>query len=89
MVAVLPIGQTAPLEAHIRDVIGQMKTHQSEFIELSARHGGVMQRRLFQTDYPGLHFEEDLIKSLAEFSLDVDFDFYFLYSDRREDSELT
>ena len=40
----------------------------------------------FKTDYPGLGFDRALVNSLAEFSLSVDFDFYYLYSDIREDS---
>jgi len=37
-------------------------------------------------DYPGLHFEKELVVGLAELELSVDFDFYYLYSDAREDS---
>jgi hypothetical protein len=40
----------------------------------------------FAHSYPGLHLERQLVESLAEFSLSVDFDFYYWYSDNREDS---
>jgi hypothetical protein len=80
--------KTVPLEAHISDVIDQMKAHASNFAGLSAAYGGVMQLvAYFKCDYPGLHFSATLIESLSAFALSVDFDFYYLYSDRREDSE--
>jgi Domain of unknown function (DUF4279) len=80
--------KTASLEAHISDVIDQMKAHASNFVALSTTYGGVMQLvAYFKRDYPGLHFGATLVESLSAFSLSVDFDFYYLYSDRREDSE--
>jgi hypothetical protein len=75
------------LEDHIKDVIQQLSENKSRFVEASLKHGGVMQLvAYFKSGYPGLDFEPELVKSLAEFSLSVDFDFYYLYSDRREDS---
>jgi hypothetical protein len=43
----------------------------------------------FNEQYPGLHFEPDIIAGLAKYSLSVDFDFYFHYleSDGPEDAE--
>jgi len=41
----------------------------------------------FNTGYPGYHFNRELVESLAEFKLEVDFDLYWMYSDSREDSE--
>jgi hypothetical protein len=38
-------------------------------------------------EYPGLHFERDVTAGLARYSLAVDFDFYWLNSDRRERTE--
>jgi hypothetical protein len=35
----------------------------------------------FKTNYPGLHLRRELVESLAEYALSVDFDFYYLYSD--------
>ncbi len=40
----------------------------------------------FFKDYPGVSFERDLIERMAEYSLGMDCDFYYLYSDWREDS---
>lgn len=79
--------RTCELEAHLVDVIQQLNANKNKFVELSLKCGGVMQLvAYFKSDYPGLHFERKLVESLAEFSLSVDFDFYYLYSDTREDS---
>ena len=79
--------KTRELEAHIADVIEQLRVNKPRFIEVSSRHGGCMQLvAYFRTSYPGLHLDRRLIESLAEYALSVDFDFYYLYSDRREDS---
>jgi hypothetical protein len=79
--------RNASLEDHIADVLQQLGENKSEFVEVSSKHGGVMQLvAYFKSGYPGLDFERELVKSLAAFSLSVDFDFYYLYSDSREDS---
>jgi hypothetical protein len=81
------IERTRELEAHIADVIEQLTMNKRQFIELSSKHGGVMQLvAYFKTNYPGLHLGRELVESLAEYALSVDFDFYYLYSDCREDS---
>ncbi len=41
----------------------------------------------FKTGYPGLSLDRELIKSVAEFLLSLDFDFDNPYSDSREDSQ--
>jgi hypothetical protein len=75
------------LEAHISDVIEQLGAKKNDFVALSSQHGGQMQLvAYFKTTYPGLHLERGLVESLAEYRLSVDFDFYYLYSDCREDS---
>jgi hypothetical protein len=75
------------LEEHIDDVLQQLKPSANEVRQvLKANDGGMQLVGWFYKDYPGLHFEKELIESLAEFELSVDFDFYYLYSDVREDS---
>jgi hypothetical protein len=70
--------KTRPLEEHISDVITQLAANRTQFIDLSLQHGGVMQLvAYFKEYYTGLHFDRQLTESLAEYSLDVDFDFYF------------
>lgn len=41
----------------------------------------------FHAQYPGLSLEKEDIDALAEFGLSVDFDYYYMYSDRREDTD--
>ncbi len=79
--------RNSSLEDHIMDVIKQLSENKSGFVDASSKHGGVMQLvAYYKSNYPGLDFERGLVKSLAEFSLSVDFDFCYLYSDSREDS---
>jgi hypothetical protein len=81
------IERTRELDAHIADVIEQLGMNKRQFMELSSKYGGVMQLvAYFKTNYPGLHLDRELVESLSEYALSVDFDFYYLYSDCREDS---
>ena len=81
------LARTCELEAHITDVIEQLEERKAAFIGLSLRHVATMQLvAYFKTDYPGLHLDRVTVEALAEYALDVDFDFYFWYSDKREDS---
>lgn len=79
-------GQT--VEAHIRDVLSQLDVSREAFAAVSREFGGVMQLvAYFHRDYPGLHFERDIVEGLARYSLAVDFDFYWLYSHQREGTD--
>jgi hypothetical protein len=81
------LDRNCSLDDHIGDVIQQLRENKSRFVEASSKYGGQMQLvAYFKSGYPGLGFDRELVKSLAEFSLSVDFDFYYMYSDRREDS---
>ena len=81
------LARSCELEAHIADVVEQLTGNRSEFRNLSLKYNGVMQLvGYFKTNYPGLHLDHSLVESLAEYALSVDFDFYYLYSDEREDS---
>lgn len=75
------------LEDHIADVLEQMRGNVTAFCKVSATYGGMMQLvAYFNTGYPGLTLGPELVKGLADFLLGVDCDFYYLYSDKREDS---
>ncbi|MGI9073902.1 MAG: DUF4279 domain-containing protein [Bryobacteraceae bacterium] len=75
------------LEAHIEDVIKQLAINKHYFVDISSKYGGLMQLvAYFHTDYPGLHLDRKVVQSMAAYALSVDFDFYFLYSNRRENS---
>lgn len=79
--------KTSKLEAHIADVIEQLEIKKRQFVTLSSKYGAQLQLvAYFNTSYPGLYFNRELVESLAEFALNIDFDFYYLYSDSREDS---
>jgi hypothetical protein len=76
------------LEAHIKDVLAQLEQNASEFQKLAKEFCGCMQLvGYFHEGYPGLHFDAALIEGLAKYGLSVDFDFYQLWSDAREDTE--
>lgn len=79
---------TQPLEAHIADVLDQLDANSTAFKELCVKQGGGMQLvAYFHTFDPGLHLEKELVQRLATYGLSVDCDFYYLYSDAREDTE--
>jgi hypothetical protein len=81
------LGRDRELEAHIADVLDQLDANPEAFAAVSREFGGVMQLvGYFHREYPGLHFERAVTEGLARYSLAVDFDFYGLYSHRREDT---
>ena len=81
------LDRTADLEDHIRDVLSQLDERADTFRSISIEFGGCMQLvGYFNVEYPGLHFGKDIIEGLSKFTLCVDFDFYYLCSDEREDT---
>ncbi len=81
------LGRGQELEVHIRDVLAQLDANPKAFREVSLEFGGCMQLvGYFYRDYPGLHFDPNITDGLARYALAVDFDFYGLYSHRREDT---
>jgi hypothetical protein len=81
------LGRDQELEAHILDVLAQLDANPEAFRAVSQEFGGVMQLvGYFYREYPGLHFARAVTERLAWYSLAVDFDFYGLYSHRREDT---
>lgn len=76
------------LEAHVDDVLEQLEPARAAVIELLKEVIGQMQLvGYFHSAYPGLHFEAATLSKLSLFKLDMDMDFYYLYSDKREDSD--
>ncbi len=79
------LGRDQELEAHIRDVLAQLNASPDAFQAVSREFGGWVQLVAYlHQNYPGLHFGQDITEGLAQYSLSVDFDFYWLYSSRRE-----
>lgn len=79
------LGQDRPLEAHIRNVLAQLDISAEAFQRISRQFSGTMQLVSEFHDYPGLHFERDIVDGLARYALAVDFDFYNLSSPEQED----
>ena len=76
------------LENHIIDVLAQLDLNAAAFASVSEEYGGRMQLvSYFHESYPGLYFEASLVSGLARYGLIVDFDFYHLWSDAREDTD--
>jgi hypothetical protein len=75
------------LEDHVRNVLDQLNTKQNVFQEISNEFGGLMQLvGHFYKYYPGMHFDKRIVCDLAKYELEVDYDFYYLYSENREDT---
>jgi hypothetical protein len=81
------LARTEPLELHIADVLAQLEQSPLEFARLAKDHNGLMQLvGYFHEEYPGLGFDAALVACLAKFNLSMDFDFYALWSDARDDT---
>ncbi|MYN02905.1 DUF4279 domain-containing protein [Pseudoduganella sp. DS3] len=79
--------RTEELELHIADVLVQLEASPIEFAALAKEHSGRMQLvGYFHEEYPGLVFSASLVAGLAKFNLSMDFDFYALWSDARDDT---
>lgn len=71
------IEETAPLEMHVRDVLDQLDTNKSGFVQLSRELGGTMQLvGYFREREPGVHFDQETVLRIAEYGLCIDCDFY-------------
>ena len=71
------IKETAPLEMHVKDVLDQLDTNKSGFVQLSRELGGTMQLvGYFREREPGVHFDQKTVLRIAEYSLCIDCDFY-------------
>ena len=76
-----------PLEEHIGDVLAQLEQNPSGFTAVAQEFQGCMQLvGYFHEGYPGLHFDPTLVQRVAKYGLSIDFDFYNLWSDAREDT---
>jgi hypothetical protein len=77
--------RTATLELHISDVLTQLDENSEAFKHLSNELGGTIELvGYFHAYYPGLTLEHDAIERLAQYSLSVDCDFYYLSDEAKE-----
>ena len=80
--------RTRAIEDHIADVLDQLRTNNEGFRSISLEFGGQLDViGHFHTDYPGLVLSREQVAAIAEFGLKVDFDFYYMYAHRREDTD--
>ena len=79
--------EESELEVHVADVLEQLDLRSEAFDALSNEYGGRMQLvGYFHTHYPGLYFERSVVQRLAKYHLEMDCDFYYLFSNAREDT---
>jgi len=79
--------RSASLEQHVADVLEQLKSCSAPIADLRTTVDGCMQLvGHFFTDYPGCGLGHETLSELAQLHLGIDCDFYYLYSDKREDS---
>jgi hypothetical protein len=79
--------RSASLEDHVRDILDQALPSAGEIVQIGKEHSAYMQLvGWFHNDYPGFGLDEGIISGLAQLNVGIDCDFYYLYSDRREDS---
>ena len=81
------LARSASLEAHVRDVLEQTLQCAEKIKRLGQEYTTYMQLvGWFHNDYPGFGLDEGIVSGLADLGVGIDCDFYYLYSDRREDS---
>jgi hypothetical protein len=79
--------RSASLEDHLNDVLEQALPRAEQFRQVGDRYQvGVQLVGYFYNDYPGFGVDRDSISGLARLNVGIDCDFYYLYSDSREDS---
>jgi hypothetical protein len=75
-------------EDHVDDVLDQLDARHDAFVALSRERGGLLQLVAhWHEGYPGLSLTSRALKRIGEYALSMDLDMYFLYSDRREDTD--
>jgi Domain of unknown function (DUF4279) len=79
--------QSASLEEQVADVLKQLKPCSAAIRDLRVTVDGGMQLiGYFYTHYPGFGLDDGILSELAQLRLGIDCDFYYLHSDKREDS---
>jgi len=82
------LSRESELEDQIVDVLDQLDNNKKAFKAIINEQGrGILQLvGYFHTYYPGLSLESQVINRISEYNLAMDCDFYYLYSDEREDT---
>jgi hypothetical protein len=81
------LNESASLEKHVNDVLQQIQPHALKISEFAQNFEGVMQLvGYFHSPFPGFGLEKEVVSQLSQYGLGIDCDFYYLYSENREDS---
>jgi hypothetical protein len=81
------LDRSASLEDHVRDVLEHVLSKAEQIRQLGIQYQVGMQLvGFFYTHYPGFGIDRELISGLVLLNVGIDCDFYYLYSDSREDS---
>jgi hypothetical protein len=77
------LSRTADFEDHIADVLRQLDVNKDGVKQIVKEHGwGCMQLvGYFNSHYPGLCLDAELVQRIAEYGLSVDCDFYYQYDE--------
>ena len=79
--------RSSSLEDHLRDVLDQALPKAEQVRQVAGEYRvGVQLVGYFYTDYPGFGIDREIIAGLASLNASIDCDFYYLYSEVREDS---
>ncbi len=81
------VDQAVCLEKQVSDVLEQIRPHSEAVANIRATiDGGLQLVAYLHTSYPGFALENEVLAELGRMKLGIDCDFYYLYSDKREDS---
>ena len=81
------LSRSESLEKQIEDVVIQLQPLAINVRSVLEQHdGGIQVVGYFHDAYPGMHLESQLLLDVGSLKLSLDFDFYYIYSDKREDS---
>jgi hypothetical protein len=79
---------TEPLEKHTENVLEQLRPRAEVIAQLRSQFdGGLQLVAYFYKDYPGFGLDDVAVTELSKMKLGFDCDFYYLYSDKRKDSD--
>jgi hypothetical protein len=81
------LDRSASLEAHVKDVLEQALPKAEQFRQVADEYQvGLQLVGYFYNDYPGFGLDQHSISGLARLNVSIDCDFYYLYSESREES---
>ena len=77
--------KTEPLDSHIANVLDQLKEKKEEVRAIAESFDGCLQLvGYFYDQEPGFHMTRERIKSVADLSLEIDYDFYHIPENQKD-----